>query len=202
MPVLYTPPKIAPIPVIDIDPARDSDAVAAEIRQAAIESGFFYIKNHGVDPAVVEAAFAACERFFALPLEAKERIPRTPTTKGYEGMEKQHLDPGSAPDYKESWNCGWDRGPRTPGFAENKWPAELPDAVFKDPIETYYRAVDGVAQRAVAAASGGLLCRDVPLPGNLAARRLVSAAAREPEVQPDGCRRAHGRKRVHDPRAR
>jgi isopenicillin N synthase-like dioxygenase len=161
MPVLYTPPKIAPIPVIDVDPARDPEAVAAEIRKAAIESGFFYIKNHGVDPATVDAAFNACARFFALPLEAKERIPRTPTTKGYEGMEKQHLDPGSAPDYKESWNCGWDRGPRTPGFAENKWPAELPDALFKDPIETYYRAVDGVAQRMMP-----LFARSLQLPAD------------------------------------
>jgi isopenicillin N synthase-like dioxygenase len=147
MPVLYTPPKVAPIPVIDIDPSRPPDDVAAEIRSAALDTGFFYIKNHGVDQAVIDGAFAACARFFALPLDAKERIPRTPTTKGYEGMEKQHLDPGSAPDIKESWNCGWDRGPRTPGFAENKWPRpeELSEALFKDPIETYYRAVDGVA---------------------------------------------------------
>lgn len=147
MHVLYTPPKVAPIPVIDLDPARAPEAIAAEIRTAAVDTGFFYVKNHGVVQTTVDDAFDACVRFFDLPLEAKERIPREPTTKGYEGMEKQHLDTGSAPDLKESWNCGLDRGPVTPGFATNKWPAELPDAAFRTPIETYVRAVDGVAAR-------------------------------------------------------
>jgi len=161
MPVLYTPPKVAPIPIIDVSPSLPPDAVAAEIRTAALDTGFFYIKNHGVDQALVDAAFTACARFFALPLEAKERIPREPTTKGYEGMEKQHLDPGSAPDVKESWNCGWDRGPVTPGFTRNKWPEELAPALFRELIEAYYRAVDGVAARLMP-----LFARSLELPAD------------------------------------
>jgi isopenicillin N synthase-like dioxygenase len=149
VPVIYSPPIIAPIPFLDLDPAGDPDALAAELRAAAVDTGFWYIKNHGVDPRIVDDAFAAVRRFFDLPLEAKERVPRTPTTKGYEGNEKHYTDPGSAPDVKESWNCGWDRGPATPAFAANKWPAELPDPLFKDTIETYYRAVDAVAARLI-----------------------------------------------------
>jgi isopenicillin N synthase-like dioxygenase len=161
MPVLYTPPKVAPIPIIDVNPALSPDGVAAEIRKAALDTGFFYIKNHGVDQAIVAAGFAACSRFFALTLEAKERIPREPTSKGYEGMEKQHLDPGSAPDVKESWNCGLDRGPVTPGFTRNKWPEELAPDVFREPIETYVRAVDGVAARLMP-----LFARSLDLPAD------------------------------------
>jgi isopenicillin N synthase-like dioxygenase len=147
MPVLYTPPRVAPIPVIDLDPARPPATVAAEIRQASIASGFFYVRNHGVEQQVIDDAFAAMARFFALPLEAKERIPREPTTRGYEGMEKQHLDPGSAPDLKESWNCGIERDVDTPRDAKNKWPAELPDAVFRAPVETYLYALEALAKR-------------------------------------------------------
>lgn len=149
MPLLYTPPKVAPIPVIDLDPSRAPAEIAADIRAAAVDTGFFYVQNHGVDQRLIDAAFAAVKRFFDLPLEAKERIPRTPTTKGYEGTEKHFVDQGSAPDVKESWNCGWDRGPVTPAFAENKWPAELPEELFRHPIEAYYRALDALGKQFV-----------------------------------------------------
>ncbi|KPA21316.1 hypothetical protein shim_20180 [Shimia sp. SK013] len=50
----------ATIPVVDISGAisgGDIQGVADAIHTAAIEHGFFYISNHGIDP-VVDAAYA------------------------------------------------------------------------------------------------------------------------------------------------
>jgi len=147
-PILYSPPKTAPIPVIDVDRARPLDEVAADFRAAAIDMGFLYVKNHGIDPGVTAAAFAACARLFALPLEAKERIGRDGGMgRGYEGLEKQSNDTASAPDLKESWNFSLRGDPlkRPP----NKWPAELSDREFREPMMTYYLAVAGVGDHLV-----------------------------------------------------
>ena len=143
-PVLYEPPKSASIPVIDIDRARPIDEVAAEFRAAAIDMGFLYVKNHGIHPSVTAAAFAASARFFALPVEAKARVPREGgMSRGWEGLEAQANDTASAADLKESWNFSLRGDPlkRPP----NKWPAELSDREFREPMMTYYLAVAGVA---------------------------------------------------------
>lgn len=62
--VLNTPPRpctVEEIPIIDLKPLRSSElddrrALAQEIRTAAINSGFFYIKNHGIDEQIIESA--------------------------------------------------------------------------------------------------------------------------------------------------
>jgi isopenicillin N synthase-like dioxygenase len=64
------------IPIIDLGPylagepgARER--IAAELRLALTEIGFYYIVNHGVPPALISAAFREAARFHALPLERK-----------------------------------------------------------------------------------------------------------------------------------
>ncbi len=143
-PIIYEPPKSAPIPVIDIDRARPIDDVAAEFRAAAVDMGFLYVKNHGIHPSVRAAAFAAIARLFALPDEAKARIKREGgMSRGWEGLEAQRNDTASAADLKESWNFSLRGDPlkRPP----NKWPAELSDTELREPMMTYYLAVAGVA---------------------------------------------------------
>ena len=144
-PILYEPPKSAPIPVIDIDRSRSIGDVAADFRAGAVDMGFLYVKNHGVHRNVRAAAFAACERLFALPVEAKARVARNggAEARGWEGLEAQRNDTKSAPDYKESWNFSLRGDPckRPP----NKWPAELTDSEFREPMMTYFLAVAGVA---------------------------------------------------------
>jgi isopenicillin N synthase-like dioxygenase len=57
------------IPVIDLGGALAPggprcDAVAAQLRQAAMGSGFFYVTGHGIGAALVERQFAtACWRW-------------------------------------------------------------------------------------------------------------------------------------------
>src|SRR5207247_5070 len=62
------------IPVIDFGPAFRGepgglDAVAAQVRRACESIGFFYLAGHGVDQAIVDAAFGASREFHAMPME-------------------------------------------------------------------------------------------------------------------------------------
>ncbi|KAH8821464.1 putative iron/ascorbate oxidoreductase [Xylogone sp. PMI_703] len=62
--VLNTPPRDCTpeeIPIIDLAPLYSSEfpdrkALAAEIRAAALNNGFFYIKNHGISEETIESA--------------------------------------------------------------------------------------------------------------------------------------------------
>ena len=58
------------IPVIDVSGAISGDGingVADAIYNAATNHGFFYISNHGIDPVLMEQAFAVSKVFFELP---------------------------------------------------------------------------------------------------------------------------------------
>jgi isopenicillin N synthase-like dioxygenase len=65
-------PAAEQIPVVDLAPfmagtRAGKDQVAKDIRSAAEDNGFLYIKNHGVPQEAINAAFAASKRFFTIP---------------------------------------------------------------------------------------------------------------------------------------
>ena len=65
------------VPVIDVSGAISGDGingVADAIYTAAINHGFFYISNHGIDPVLIEQAFAVSKAFFELPEVDKKAI--------------------------------------------------------------------------------------------------------------------------------
>ncbi len=64
------------VPVIDFTAFREGTAegkakVAAAIREACEDTGFFYLSGHGIPLSQIDAIFAASRRFFALPLEER-----------------------------------------------------------------------------------------------------------------------------------
>ena len=65
--------RASALPIIDIEPLRASDprSVAAEIRNACLATGFFYIVGHGVDEALQARLEELSRRFFAQALETK-----------------------------------------------------------------------------------------------------------------------------------
>ncbi|MGH7093525.1 MAG: 2-oxoglutarate and iron-dependent oxygenase domain-containing protein, partial [Stellaceae bacterium] len=78
----------AAIPVIDFGPyfagaPTALAALASEVGRACEEVGFFYAAGHGVDEAVVDAAFAAARRFHALPLDEKSGLRLNQNNIGY-----------------------------------------------------------------------------------------------------------------------
>jgi hypothetical protein len=72
--VLNTPPRdctAEEIPIIDLAPLyspklEDRKALAVEIRAAATNTGFFYIKNHGIDDKTIADAKKQLLAFFPL----------------------------------------------------------------------------------------------------------------------------------------
>ncbi|GAA4330653.1 isopenicillin N synthase family dioxygenase [Klenkia terrae] len=67
------------IPVVDVAPALsggDPTAVVAQLRHALTEVGFLQVVGHGLDPALVDAAYAAMDQIAALPDAERRALVR------------------------------------------------------------------------------------------------------------------------------
>ncbi len=80
------PPRADEIPLIDLTNINDNiearKKIAQEVRQAAENTGFFYIHNHGIDESLIQAALDETKAFFAQPLDMKEKLSRENTGPG------------------------------------------------------------------------------------------------------------------------
>ena len=97
------------VPVIDIAPLRSGDdpaGVGAELARAATEAGFLYVRNHGVEAAVIERARRAALAFFRLPEEAKREAGTNRFHHGYLKPGSTKMYDGARLDLKESFNWG------------------------------------------------------------------------------------------------
>ncbi|KAK8140112.1 2OG-Fe(II)oxygenase [Apiospora sp. TS-2023a] len=116
--VLQTPLRDAEpseIPVIDVSglfspSLADRQAVARRIRDAATNTGFFYIAQHGIPAQTTEAAHAACLDFFRQPAEVKQRasIDRSRRFNGYKPAATQRINPFESVDVRESFSWVYD----------------------------------------------------------------------------------------------
>ncbi|QHI99794.1 isopenicillin N synthase family oxygenase [Xylophilus rhododendri] len=150
---------MASIPVIDLTGALQPGAprsaeVAEALRAAGTGSGFFYVSGHGVPRALVDAQFALAQRFFDLPLPAKQAIDlrRVPNMRGYESLGAQTLDATARPDLKESFYCGQAYADDHPyvqrglhSYGRNQWPTELPEMAGQ--CAAYIAAMQALALR-------------------------------------------------------
>jgi isopenicillin N synthase-like dioxygenase len=139
------------IPIISL--AQDDAAIAAAVREACMAHGFFYVVEHGVPAALVQAQFDWGARFFALPEAVKQEVHllKSPARRGWEGLGAQTLDAGAQPDRKESFYAGVHYGPEHPnvqaglnGYGANQWPEGLPG--FQAQCEAYIAGVTGLAE--------------------------------------------------------
>src|SRR5215471_6241536 len=96
------------LPIIDFSPFRSNSPARAEfikeIGEAGAETGFFYLKNFGINPGRISQAFAQSRAFFALPSARKsELLWDNSTNRGYDGLEAQSFKAGQPGDLKESF---------------------------------------------------------------------------------------------------
>ena len=160
---------LAQLPVIDLGPflaGEDGarDALAAAIARACTATGFFYIANHGVSQALIEATFAQSMRFHALPLEEKQTLALDSNNIGYMAMNasiQKHstVHKATKPNQNESFFVSYDRGPdrvaaARPFRGANQWPDGLPG--FREGVMAYFRALNDLGQRLVPAFSVAL----------------------------------------------
>lgn len=152
------------IPILDLAPLQSGepgalDRLGAELRRAFTEVGFYFIRNHGVPEALVDAAFDAARRFHAQPMETKLAMPFNNHNTGYLPMrgattrlnalgavQKPNLNeavffkrdlPADHPDVVA--------GKRFRGM--NQWPQDLPG--FRTVVLDYMRAMEALGKRLI-----------------------------------------------------
>ncbi|WP_051186995.1 isopenicillin N synthase family dioxygenase [Nocardia tenerifensis] len=152
------------VPVIDISAYVDGAGAAARVQvarqidEAARQVGFMQIRGHGIPGQVLDGFAGALDDFFALDQPTKETY-RTSVefNRGYSPPKSESLSLSlgvtSATrmnDYFEAFNIGTTTAdypelelPAAAGYAENVWPAELPE--FRRRVLAYYAEAARVA---------------------------------------------------------
>ncbi|KAF9019957.1 Clavaminate synthase-like protein [Hymenopellis radicata] len=143
------------IPVIDLSTIHSSDAtsrklLANQLRDACINVGFFYVRNHGIPEQVVSSFISESKEYFSMPLDYKMQLEnkKTPNFKGYSPLLSGNNDPNNNGDLQEGFEFGWE--PLTTGAAQddrsgdgvmagaNVWPDKPPR--FREAALQYYHS--------------------------------------------------------------
>jgi isopenicillin N synthase-like dioxygenase len=143
------------VPILDLSVLAQPGgiaALAAQLRQACVTTGFFYVKNHGIPEELVQRTFETTKRYFDLPEE--RRLAHRMDERFRRGFMPQGINqhPGYAPDLKESYEIGLDL-PLTdpdvmaglPLHGPNRWPADFPE--LKEVVEVYFAAAQALGMR-------------------------------------------------------
>jgi isopenicillin N synthase-like dioxygenase len=138
------------LPIIDIgglssNSQADRRAVAERLRAACLDNGFFYVVNHGVAAALIDALFDQTRRLFDSSPAAKSAVDKSLSfcQRGFEPMRAQTLEAGAPPDLKESFYIGPELSLDDPrvvarrfNHGPNQWPPAMPG--FRPVMETYF----------------------------------------------------------------
>jgi isopenicillin N synthase-like dioxygenase len=113
------------IPLIDFSPFFSGPAgrqsVGAAVFRAAHETGFMYLKGHGIPFDHVSETFGLAQDFFRLPSETKVQHLRTAGNFGYQSLAQEALDPTQPPDLKEDFTM---RNALAIDASDPRWPSE------------------------------------------------------------------------------
>ncbi|XP_068656360.1 2-oxoglutarate-dependent dioxygenase 33 isoform X2 [Aristolochia californica] len=162
------------LPIIDVRPLLDrcNDPTMVEdkgvievvkmLDRACRETGFFYVKGHGIPESLINEVRDVTHKFFHLPSEEKVRIKLSAET-GYRGYQRigENITKGK-PDMHEAIDCyremepGAYGDPGKPLEGSNLWPTHPPN--FKELMEEYTRLLLELSRaimRGMALALGG-----------------------------------------------
>eukprot|EP00903_Cladosiphon_okamuranus_P004486 g4484.t1 len=123
----------------DID---DRKQVAASLDRAARDAGFFYLKGHHINPALIANLKQVAENYFSQSLDRKmaNYIGLSQNHSGYVPQGEEQFYSGSL-DMKEAYDIGFDSSSLMARFvseASNQWPE---DPEFKLAVQPYYDAM-------------------------------------------------------------
>jgi len=150
------------IPVLDMgaflageDGALES--LAAELRQACLDVGFYFIVNHGVDQDLVDCTFEQTAELHSLDEKVMEAYAIDRNNIGYmaSGTSMQRsstVHKATRANLVASYFMKRERGPDDPGVVAglplrglNKWPAELPH--FRSTMLDYMAALEHLGKQ-------------------------------------------------------
>ncbi len=148
------------IPTLDIRrftapaSAADREAFVAELGAAYREWGFAGIRNHGIPQSLIDGAYEAFKRFFALPDATKRQyhVPGGGGARGYTPFMVETAKDSRYPDLKEFWHVGREIARDSKYAADmppNLWPSEVPE--MHEYGYGLYSALDALGSQVLAA---------------------------------------------------
>ncbi|XP_076951045.1 azadirone synthase LFS-like isoform X2 [Bidens hawaiensis] len=116
------------------------------LKQACMDSGFFYVTNHGISQELMDQVFAQSKNFFDLPLDEKMKLLRNEKHRGYTPVFDELLDPVKQlhGDHKEGFYIGVEvpeddsKAQRT-FFGPNLWPNRDILPGWRQTMEKYHQ---------------------------------------------------------------
>ncbi|KAI6107662.1 hypothetical protein EDD16DRAFT_89984 [Pisolithus croceorrhizus] len=147
------------IPIIDIGHASTPDeriALAQQIREACVNVGFFYIRNHSIPQQTIDNVFSAMKAYFSLPLETKMKLyhKEVGNFRGYQPEMDSNTDLANKGDFHEGFAISWEelvpkendekRANDGAMAGTNVWPSE--PAEFREACLNYCHAAIGVGK--------------------------------------------------------
>ncbi|KAL5731162.1 hypothetical protein ACHQM5_003919 [Ranunculus cassubicifolius] len=134
------------LPVVDLC-CSDRASTAKYIRQACVDSGFFYLVNHGVEEDLLQKVFDESKKFFSLPMHKKMSLERK-EQRGYSPVYAEKLDSSlSRGDLKESFYIG-----PTEDLSQsilNQWPSEELLPSWRPTMISYYQKIMSAGKRLI-----------------------------------------------------
>ncbi|KAJ7644457.1 hypothetical protein FB45DRAFT_897973 [Roridomyces roridus] len=132
------------IPIIDLadasDPAKRRE-IADLIRDACVNVGFFYVKNHPIADSRVNDAIRAGAEFFELPIATKLKcVANTSHLVARSRILGENADSAGRGDLHEGFDIGWESEREGPMAGTNIWPSEADVPDFKARLLAYYQA--------------------------------------------------------------
>ncbi|MCE5233272.1 MAG: 2-oxoglutarate and iron-dependent oxygenase domain-containing protein [Mizugakiibacter sp.] len=147
--------SVRQVPTLDIRRYDgDRTAFVAELGAAYREFGFCCIGGHGIPVALIDGAYDAFRRFFALPTDVKMKyhVPGGGGARGYTPFGVETARDSRHPDLKEFWHIGREiprDAKHAAVMAPNLWPAEVPG--FRERGYALYQALDQLGTRVLRA---------------------------------------------------
>ncbi|KAE9600338.1 hypothetical protein Lal_00046221 [Lupinus albus] len=115
------------------------------LKQACLDSGFFYVVNHGISQEFMDEVFVQSKKFFSLPHKEKMKLLRNEKHRGYTPILDELLDPENQVhgDYKEGYYIGVevaedDPESQKPFYGPNRWPASDILPGWRETMEKYH----------------------------------------------------------------
>ncbi|GAY64043.1 hypothetical protein CUMW_230500 [Citrus unshiu] len=105
---------------------------AAVLKQACMESGIFYVINHGLSEELMNEFFGQMKKFFALPMDEKKKLFWNQSLRGYRPPAQAVIDNKTQQkDFGEAYHIGVDVAKDDPNcgkffYGPNIWPPAAP----------------------------------------------------------------------------
>ncbi len=134
-PPVPAPAQAGLVPVVDLGPLRDGSdpqRVAAALYRASHEVGFLYVRNHGMDAALLTRSRALALDFFRQSPGQKQALGISDRHRGFLAMGAARMQRQEQPDLKESFIWGHEDAlgqvPQDHALrGANRWPAAIPE---------------------------------------------------------------------------